>query len=194
MTEHIYAARASGDGAAPRRRLHALVHRAVRRRQDDDRGSRRARSSSGAAASSSSSTATTVRDASLEGPRVLEGGPRHEHRAHRLGRLAPDAARRGRDRRGDLALQGDARRRRGRWSRSRATFVEVLRRRVGRRVRRRDVKGLYEKAFKGEIKEFTGVVDPYEEPQNPERAHRDGARGAGGERALHPRAARGART
>ena len=33
---------------------------------------------------------------------------------------------------------------------------------------RRDVKGLYEKAFKGEIKEFTGVSDPYEEPINPE--------------------------
>ena len=31
----------------------------------------------------------------------------------------------------------------------------------------RDVKGLYEKAFKGEIKEFTGVSDPYEAPENP---------------------------
>src|SRR4051812_12949395 len=33
---------------------------------------------------------------------------------------------------------------------------------------RRDVKGLYAKAFSGEIKEFTGVSDPYEEPENPE--------------------------
>ena len=33
---------------------------------------------------------------------------------------------------------------------------------------RRDVKGLYEKAFKGEIKEFTGVSDPYEPPLDPE--------------------------
>ena len=33
---------------------------------------------------------------------------------------------------------------------------------------RRDVKGLYEKAFRGEIKEFTGVSDPYEEPEQPE--------------------------
>jgi adenylylsulfate kinase-like enzyme len=33
---------------------------------------------------------------------------------------------------------------------------------------RRDVKGLYEKAFKGEIKGFTGVDDPYEEPASPE--------------------------
>ncbi|MFQ5707297.1 MAG: adenylyl-sulfate kinase [bacterium] len=33
---------------------------------------------------------------------------------------------------------------------------------------RRDVKGLYKKALAGEIKEFTGVSDPYEEPLNPE--------------------------
>jgi len=32
----------------------------------------------------------------------------------------------------------------------------------------RDVKGLYEKARKGEIKGFTGIDDPYEEPLNPE--------------------------
>ena len=33
---------------------------------------------------------------------------------------------------------------------------------------RRDVKGLYAKAFSGEIKEFTGVSDPYEAPQQAE--------------------------
>jgi sulfate adenylyltransferase len=32
----------------------------------------------------------------------------------------------------------------------------------------RDVKGLYKKAHVGEIKNFTGVDDPYEEPLNPE--------------------------
>ena len=32
----------------------------------------------------------------------------------------------------------------------------------------RDVKGLYEKAFAGEIENFTGVSDPYEAPENPE--------------------------
>jgi adenylyl-sulfate kinase len=32
----------------------------------------------------------------------------------------------------------------------------------------RDVKGLYEKAFRGEIAEFTGVSDPYEPPETPE--------------------------
>jgi adenylyl-sulfate kinase len=33
---------------------------------------------------------------------------------------------------------------------------------------RRDVNGLYKKAFAGEIKGFTGVDDPYEPPENPE--------------------------
>ena len=33
---------------------------------------------------------------------------------------------------------------------------------------RRDVKGLYEKALRGEIANFTGVSDPYEEPLRPE--------------------------
>ncbi|MCF6149408.1 MAG: adenylyl-sulfate kinase [Candidatus Kuenenia sp.] len=32
----------------------------------------------------------------------------------------------------------------------------------------RDVKGLYKKARAGEIKEFTGISAPYEEPDNPE--------------------------
>jgi len=32
----------------------------------------------------------------------------------------------------------------------------------------RDVKGLYKKALAGEIKNFTGVSDPYEPPENPE--------------------------
>ncbi len=32
----------------------------------------------------------------------------------------------------------------------------------------RDVKGLYDKAFAGEIENFTGVSDPYEEPEEPE--------------------------
>ena len=32
----------------------------------------------------------------------------------------------------------------------------------------RDVKGLYKKALAGEIKNFTGVSDPYEAPENPD--------------------------
>ena len=33
---------------------------------------------------------------------------------------------------------------------------------------RRDVKGLYAKALRGEIANFTGISDPYEAPENPE--------------------------
>ncbi len=43
-------------------------------------------------------------------------------------------------------------------------FVEVYVKASVDECARRDVKGLYEKAFRGEIKEFTGVSDPYEEP------------------------------
>ncbi len=48
------------------------------------------------------------------------------------------------------------------------TFVEVHVATSVEECARRDVKGLYEKAFAGEIKGFTGVDDPYEEPKNPE--------------------------
>ena len=48
------------------------------------------------------------------------------------------------------------------------TFVEVYVKASVDACAERDVKGLYEKAFKGEISEFTGVSDPYEEPSNPE--------------------------
>ena len=34
----------------------------------------------------------------------------------------------------------------------------------------RDTKGLYKKARKGEVKDFTGISAPYEEPMNPELA------------------------
>ena len=47
-------------------------------------------------------------------------------------------------------------------------FMEVHVRASVEECERRDVKGLYEKAFKGEITEFTGVSDPYEEPSSPE--------------------------
>jgi adenylylsulfate kinase len=47
-------------------------------------------------------------------------------------------------------------------------FVEVHVKASVDECARRDVKGLYEKAFRGEIKGFTGVDDPYEEPANPE--------------------------
>src|SRR5438132_5369603 len=47
-------------------------------------------------------------------------------------------------------------------------FVEVYVAASVEECARRDVKGLYEKAFRGEIKGFTGVDDPYEAPMSPE--------------------------
>ena len=49
-----------------------------------------------------------------------------------------------------------------------ARFIEIHVKASVEECARRDVKGLYEKAMRGEIKEFTGVSDPYEEPLNPE--------------------------
>ncbi len=48
------------------------------------------------------------------------------------------------------------------------SFVEVHVRASVEECARRDVKGLYAKAFNGEITGFTGVDDPYEEPAAPE--------------------------
>ena len=47
-------------------------------------------------------------------------------------------------------------------------FIEVYAKASVEVCEERDTKGLYAKARSGEIKEFTGVSDPYEEPENPE--------------------------
>jgi len=47
-------------------------------------------------------------------------------------------------------------------------FVEAYVKASVETCEERDVKGLYAKARSGEIKEFTGVSDPYEPPENPE--------------------------
>ena len=47
-------------------------------------------------------------------------------------------------------------------------FIEVYVKASVDTCAERDVKGLYAKAFSGEIKEFTGVSDPYEIPENPD--------------------------
>ncbi len=47
-------------------------------------------------------------------------------------------------------------------------FLEVYVRCSLEECIRRDPKGLYAKALRGEISNFTGVSDPYEEPENPE--------------------------
>ena len=49
-----------------------------------------------------------------------------------------------------------------------AAFVEVFVKCPIEVLTARDVKGLYKKALAGELKEFTGISDPYEEPLAPE--------------------------
>jgi adenylylsulfate kinase len=48
------------------------------------------------------------------------------------------------------------------------SFVEVFINTPIAICEERDVKGLYKKARKGEIKDFTGIVTPFEEPENPD--------------------------
>ena len=47
-------------------------------------------------------------------------------------------------------------------------FIEIYAKCSLEEVEKRDVKGLYKKARAGEIPQFTGISDPYEEPMDPE--------------------------
>ena len=166
MTEHIHAHEHPESDRVRGRRLHPLVHRPLRLRQVDDRPPGRAR----ARPPRPDRRVPRRRlrpHAPLEGPRLLEGGPGHEHRADRLGRLAADAPGRRRDRRRDLARTRRPGGRRARWSSSTARSSRSSSQASVEECARRDVKGLYAKAFAGEIKGFTGVDDPYEEPDEP---------------------------
>ena len=49
-----------------------------------------------------------------------------------------------------------------------SSFIEVHVATPLEECERRDVKGLYAKARRGEIRNFTGIDDPYEPPSNPE--------------------------
>lgn len=47
-------------------------------------------------------------------------------------------------------------------------FIEIYINASVETCEKRDVKGLYKKARKGEIKDFTGISSPFEAPENPE--------------------------
>ena len=47
-------------------------------------------------------------------------------------------------------------------------FIEIYLKASVEACEKRDVKGLYQKARDGEIKNFTGISAPYEEPKNPD--------------------------
>jgi adenylylsulfate kinase len=49
-----------------------------------------------------------------------------------------------------------------------SNFVEIYVSTPLEECERRDVKGLYARARRGEIKNFTGIDDPYERPEHPE--------------------------
>jgi adenylylsulfate kinase len=49
-----------------------------------------------------------------------------------------------------------------------SNFVEIYVATPLEECERRDVKGLYARARRGEIKNFTGIDDPYEPPEHPE--------------------------
>ena len=49
-----------------------------------------------------------------------------------------------------------------------STFIEVFVKASLDTCKKRDVKGMYAKAEKGEIKNFTGVDDPFEDPKSPD--------------------------
>jgi adenylylsulfate kinase len=61
-----------------------------------------------------------------------------------------------------------ARRQARAWVEEHGHFVEVWVRASVEECARRDVKGLYQQAFAGELKGLTGVDDPYEEPEHAE--------------------------
>lgn len=54
-------------------------------------------------------------------------------------------------------------------------FIEILCRCPIEVCEQRDVKGLYRRARAGEIRDFTGISSPYEEPENPELAVNTGS-------------------
>ena len=99
-------------------------------------------------------------------PDVLRGRPRDQHPPDRLGGRRDRPARRRRDLRAHRAVRRDPRGRSARWSSRPGAFVLVHVATPLEECERRDRKGLYAKARRGEIPEFTGISAPYEEPED----------------------------
>ena len=142
------------------------------RRQDDHRRASSAPSSSGAA------LLVEYLDGDVVRTHLSKGlGFSKEDRDTNIGRIGWVASRFtragvGDARLGHLALRRDARRGPRRWSRSSAPFVEVFVDTSVEECAKRDVKGLYAKAFSGEIKEFTGRQRPLRGAREPRGPHR----------------------
>src|SRR6266511_2877912 len=98
----------AAGGPASLRRLHPLVHGPLGRGQEHPRPGR-ARAPLGRAVGGDPRRRRGAH-LPLEGPRLLEGGPRHQHPAHRLRGATPGQERGGRDHRRHLALRRHPRR------------------------------------------------------------------------------------
>src|SRR5919204_1819689 len=183
-------ARASGDGPQARRRFHGLVHRPERRGQDDDRAHRRARDR-GARTDRRVPRRRHGADPSVERPRLLEGGPRREHRADRMGGVPADAPRRGRDRICHLPVRGGAcaRAHDGRGLRP---IRRGVRRRLARRGGAPGHEGPLREGDEGRDPELHRRQRPLREAGAARHPHRLRYRVARAERAADRRAARGA--
>ena len=97
-----------------------------------------------------------------------QGAPRHQHPAHRLRRVRDHQERRHRHLRADRALRPRPARKVREMIEPFGGFLEVHVATSLEVCEGRDRKGLYAKARAGIIKEFTGISDPYEAPENPE--------------------------
>ena len=154
----------------------AVVHRPAGRRQIDHRQSGRSRAARARRAHRHARRRQCA--ARLEPrPRLYRAGPGGKHPPHRRGGQADDRSRPGRTMLVHLAVPcrapHGARTARRAANSSRSSSI-----RRSQQCIARDPKGLYRRALAGEIKNFTGVDQPYEVPENPELHLMAGAKDA----------------
>ena len=100
-----------------------------------------------------------------QGSRLHRGGPRREHPPRGRGGAADGRRRPHRPRRRSSRRSGPSAAWRASWS-SAGEFVEVFVDTPLAVAEARDPKGLYKKARRGELKNFTGIDSPYEPPED----------------------------
>ena len=148
--------------------VRALVHRTVGRRQVDHRQPRREEAHA-VGSTPICSTATTSATAQ-QGSRIHRSGPRREHPARRRGREAD--GRRRPDRLVSFISPFRAERQMARDLVEEDEFIEIYVDTPLAVAEERDPKGLYRKARRGELKNFTGIDSPYEAAAAAGAAHR----------------------
>ena len=147
--------------------VRAVVHRPFGRRQVDDRQPRREASCTRSGAHTYLLDGDNVRhglnkDLGFTDADRVENIRRVAEVAQADGRRRPDRARRV-----HLAVPRRARDWRASWSATASSSRSSSTRRSAI-AEQRDPKGLYKKARRGELKNFTGIDSPYEAPETPE--------------------------